>query len=602
VSSDQYRDLRSRVDSLRNQYSEYDRRRIRAVMNGGAKGVQAVLDWGQEGPEQDLRDLGVDLPTANYMHSGLERFAQKVGRPPSLKTDMLPTRDTDKARKKAEKRARIVQGWDDMSRMEMQYPQIGRWIAGYGFTVHVIAERKMGEFTYPVAELRDPYDCYPGFFGPDQQPTELAVIRRIPIETLRHIYPGLGSVKRQTTQGRGGAHILGRGQWEAGQYSSYNDVEVCEYMNPQGTWILSLDTEEIINFKPNPLTSGPAFVFTKRFSFDALQGQYQHVFGIMAMMAKLNLLAMIGAEESTFRETNVYGEMDSVEYEKGRDAINFFQSGSRVEKPTGEIINQTLQAINVLEREFRIVGAYDVQQDGISPNSFATGAGMDKLSGSADLNVREYQVAIRHSVELIDRKRLEWEETLHPNTEKRVYWYEGSSDFEETYIPSKDIAGDYRTERVFGAMATFDETSKILAGLQLVGARAMDMRTFQENIDGFRNISLINERIIQDQARDALLSSLGARSQQQDPVADMALVDILASPSEHINTLKKFFTPQEPQMSPEEMAMAQAQQMGMGGIPGGDPTGEGVGGPTSVQTILAQLEQGGSGAQTVSQI
>lgn len=598
----EFRELRDRIDSLRNQYSQHDRRRIRAVMNGGAQGVQAVLDWGLEGPEQDLRDLGVDLPTANYMHSGLERFAQKVGRAPTLKTDMIPTRDTNSARKRAEKRARIVQGWDDLGRMELQYPQIGRWTAGYGFSVQVITERNFGGEMYPVAELRDPFDCYPGFFGPDQQPTEMAVIRRMPYAKLKAIHPTLSSKIHR--RGRGGAVILDASSWESGLSPSSADVEVCEYFTPEGTYVVSLDTEDVISFVPNPLKSGPAFVLTKRFSFDQLQGQYFHVFGIMAMMAKLNLLAMIGAEDSTFRETNVHGEMTSAEYEKGRDAINFFEAGSRVEKPTGEIINQTLQAINVLEREFRIVGAYDVQQDGISPNSFATGAGIEKLAGSADLNVREYQTAIKHSSELCDRKRLEWEEAMHPHRKKRVYWYEGSSEFEESYVPSEDIAGDYRTRRVFGAMATFDETSKILAGLQLVGARAMDMRTFQENIDGLDNLSLVNERIIQDQARDALLSSLGARSQQQDPSADMALVEILDTPGSHIEVLKKFFTPQEPQMSPEEMAMAQAAQMGMGGVggPQGPPTGEGVGGPTSVQTILAQLEQGGSGAQTVSQI
>ena len=31
---------------------------------------------------------------------------------------------------------------------------------------------------------------------------------------------------------------------------------------------------------------------------------------------------------------------------------------------------------------------------------------------AADNNVREYQTVIRHSMELVDRKRLEWEDTL----------------------------------------------------------------------------------------------------------------------------------------------------------------------------------------------
>ena len=33
---------------------------------------------------------------------------------------------------------------------------------------------------YPYAELQDPFSCYPGVFGNDQQPKELAIIRRVP--------------------------------------------------------------------------------------------------------------------------------------------------------------------------------------------------------------------------------------------------------------------------------------------------------------------------------------------------------------------------------------------------------------------------------------
>ncbi|MCH8189254.1 MAG: hypothetical protein IIB66_11280, partial [Proteobacteria bacterium] len=48
-------------------------------------------------------------------------------------------------------------------------------------------------------------------------------------------------------------------------------------------------------------------------------------------------------------------------------------------------------------------------------------------------------------------------------------------------------------------------------------------RTMQENLDGFDNVSLINERIDQDMAKEMLLQSLGMRAQQGDPAADMAL-------------------------------------------------------------------------------
>ena len=79
----------------------------------------------------------------------------------------------------------------------------------------------------------------------------------------------------------------------------------------------------------------------------------------------------------------------------------------------------------------------------------------------------------------------------------------------------------------------------------------------------------------------------------------MALVEILDKPSGTVITLKKIFTPQEPQMSPEEQQMAQGG--GMGG-PGDASTGP----PPAVQTVLAQIESesegGRGGVQSVGQM
>ena len=592
-----------RTNVLKGLHDQSDRARIRAVMNGGALGVQSVLNWQGGGSVHDRRNdrrgldpgLGVDLPTANIMHSGLERLAQRIGRPPVLKTDMIPTKDTNKARKRAEKRARIVQGWDDITRMEMQYPQIGRWLPGYGFTFHSIRERRFGDTMYPVADLRDPYDVYPGAWGPDQQPHEVAVFRSVSAKELKIAFPQYAEVITTKIKSRSRASevpILGQtGSWEG---NPHNPVTLVEYYCDEGTYVVCPEIEMQLGYIPNPLMSGGAFVMTKRFSFDKLQGQFHHAFGLMAMMAKLNILGLIGVEDSTFRETNIFGELIGDTYERGRFAINTFEPGGRVEKPTSDQLQQTWQAINILERQFRIVAGYDVAQDGQSPNSFATGQGIRELGSSASENVKEYQVAIKHSTELIDRKRLEWEDVMHANSTKKVYWYEGGSQFEETYTPSKDIDKDYRTERVYGAMATFDENSKIIAGLQLVQARIMDRRTMQENLDGFKNVSLINERIDQDMAKEMLFQSLGQKSAQGDPAADMALIEILDKPAGSVTTLKKIFTPQAPEMSPEEMAMAQG---GMGG-PGDVSTGP----PPAVQTVLAQMEAAGGGVQSVGQL
>jgi hypothetical protein len=430
-------------------------------------------------------------------------------------------------------------------------------------------------------------------WGVDQQPTEVALYRHLSFKELRNSYPHMGEVmetKREARQGRSVPIIGELGSWEG---NPANPVTVIEYYCDDGTYVVCPELSMQLGFVPNPLSSGPAFVMTKRFSFDQLQSQFHHVFGLMAMMAKLNILGLIGVEDATFRETNIFGEMTGDTYERGRLAVNEFDTSARVEKPTSDQLNQTWQAINILERQFRVVAGYDVAQDGQSPNSFATGEGIKELGSSANQNVKEYQTAIKHSIELIDRKRLEWEETLHASEKKKVFWFEGSKAQEETYIPKKDIAGDYRTNREYGAMASFDDNGKIIAGLQLLQANIIDRRTLQDNIDGLKNRSLINERLDEDQAKEMLIQALGQRSAEKDPLATVALVEIMDSGRGAKETLKKLFTSQEPQMSPEEMAMA-------GGPPGGDALEGGP--PPAVQTILAQMESQGGGAQSVGRI
>ena len=135
-----------------NQNSYSTRGRIRAIMNGGPDGIQALLGDNLKG----FQDWQVPVP--NLMMSGLEHLSQKIGRIPNLKVDVPNGKDSDRARQKAEKIGRIVNAYDEVQKLDLQMPQVGRWLPGYGFAVWVIREKKDTNGTpYPCAELRDPY-------------------------------------------------------------------------------------------------------------------------------------------------------------------------------------------------------------------------------------------------------------------------------------------------------------------------------------------------------------------------------------------------------------------------------------------------------------
>ncbi len=601
-----------RVESLRSINLDYmmDRWRIKNIMNGGSEGIRAIMAWDQGKGTSGGKDNPqmADLPTVNMMASGVERLAQQVGIPPGLKMPYGP-RDSQEARKLAEKRERLVLGWDDLSRMNMQLPQIGRWLPGYGYFAWVVRpkEDKVTGQLWPHAELRDSFDVWPGFFGAMQQPHELAIRRQVPYESLKYVYPDIDwdSQFRKRGGNRGPLDmrmIANRAQpspdaggFRGGWEGPKGGAQVIEYFDDTGIYVVVPEFELELDYTPNICDTGPLFVCAKRFSFDRLISQYHHVVGMVGMMAKLNILGLIAAEDSTFRETNIIGEMEGNTYERGRFAVNHFERGTQIDRPTGDNNAQLFVQIDRLEQQLRIAASYPEVTDAIPQRGgWVTGRGTNELRQPVDANVGEYQNVIADALEQLDTRRLEWEERNEKGKRKRVFWIEGDRFTEETYVPKKDIDGNWRSERLFGMMAGWDDSQKIVAGLQLLQARVIDVDTFRDNLRGIRNPAQINERLNRDRAKDDLFSALEGLAGQGDGRALMVLAEIQKRPDQTVQILQKFFTATGQQPTPEEQAMAQ----------GGQPQAPAEMGPApNVQTVLSEIAASGAtrgGAQTVS--
>ena len=562
-----------------NQSAYSTRGRIRAIMNGGPDGLLALLGDQIKG-FQDFQ-----IPVPNLMMSGLEHLSQKIGRIPNLKVDVPKNKDSDRARAKADKIARIVTSYDDTQKLDLQMPQVGRWLPGYGFAVWVIREKKGPDGTpYPCAELRDPYNCFPGYFGADQQPKEMAIIRRVPKEALTKTYPQAADkinskdFYQVNTLGVGNAYGSAYTDSYNGSWANSNGEGdlIAEYYNEEGTYIFHMTSATILDFIPNPLDSGPAFVIAKKFAFDRLQGQYDQIIGLMASMAKINVMSIIAMEDAVFTETNISGEIESGQYRKGRFAVNYLAPGTQVSKPASNVPYQIFQQIDRIERQLRVGGSYPVSDDSQSPLSFATGRGLEELGASMSLMIREYHTVMADAIEMIDSKRLEWDQKMYGGKSKDLSGYYNNQFFSEKYDPSVDINGAYKTRRVYGAMAGYDEPQKIVTGLQLLQAGIIDTQTLQENLDGLDNLTTVNSRITKEKAEKVLFDSLLAQAQQGDPKATMAVIQIRKKPDDMQSILDKFYTAEQPEIP-------QAEQDLLGGAtlpPQGPPPG------------IAQLLQG----------
>ena len=553
-------DIIERASYLKRMHDDalVDRARFRAILNGGEDGIRQLLGPGLDNNESHT------IPAPNLMLSALDRLSQKIGKVPSLDVHITNARDSQRNKVKKDKLERIISAYDNMQRLELQLPQVARWLPGYGFAVWVITKKMdMNGHMYPCAELRNPYDCFPGYFGNTQQPDELAIIQKVPIRKLIDMYPELKTYfenkdTEDTSYDSYNLRYTDDGSWEN---SDENGDVILEYMNIEGTYVVHVASKKIVDFVPNPLKSGPAFVVAKRFSFDRLQGQFDQVIGLMAQLAKINILSSIAMEDAVFTETNIVGEIESGQYRKGRNAINYLTPGSQVVKPVTNLPYQLFEAVGRLERQLRVVAGYPVQDDAISPNSFVTGRGLEELESGVSQMVSEYHTILEYALQEVDAKRLELDEVLFGNKRKPLTGtYKGAA-FSESYTPNSDIDMNYVTKRKYGAMASFDAPNKIITGLQLMQAGIIDRETMQQEMDGLENLQQINERITKQKTEDILYQMLLQQSQQGDKKAMMAIVEIYNNPKRIGSILEKFFSASGEEPSPEEQAMLQQQMM-----------------------------------------
>lgn len=566
IDDNEIRSRCERVLELRNENrgSWPERYRIRQIMDGGAGAVGALLGDRVEDP--DFR-----LPIANLMLTASSRLAQKLGRQPDVKIDAPITTGSARSIAAADKRVRIVSAYDDLSQMDMMLPQLARWLPGYGYAAIVVTQRldDNGQ-PWPCLELRDPYETFLSDWGVNGQPYDMACIRIIAPERLAK-YPNLTSEARASLSKMStgpGYNSPDRGGWEN---ANGRGIEVYEYYDSAGCWWMAPQANVLLSFTPN-LLSGPAFHAFKRITFSKLTGQYDHIVGLLANIARVNVLATIAIEDSVLAETNIVGDLVGGTYNKGRQAINFFTPGTSVRKQNDQVPQQVFQYIDRTERQLRIVAGYPVTDDGQSPMSFTTGRGLQELASSIELEIREYQTILSRGLSALDAKRLEFDERYYPSVTKTMEGAIKGSPFAETYTPEKDIKGHRRTRRVYGAMAGYDEPAKIVTSLQLLQGGIIDDDTVRENIDGLDNHQLIKERILASKAEDLLMEGLLARAQQGDPVAIQAAMALMPESEVKAKIAEVF------------LAEAQAAQDAAA-----QPVAPPDGAPPNVNTILSRL-------------
>jgi len=79
------------------QERQVQKSRIKAILNGGADGIKALIGNTMETCDADL------LPAPNMLQSGIDRLAQKISGIPQVRVDVPNDNDSNRSKIRAEK-------------------------------------------------------------------------------------------------------------------------------------------------------------------------------------------------------------------------------------------------------------------------------------------------------------------------------------------------------------------------------------------------------------------------------------------------------------------------------------------------------------------
>lgn len=562
--------------------------RTAMMMDGGERAVQAMLG---EHKDEKFRDM----PIANYMRDAADAFATRLGAVPDLRVDPPTTgRKSDEnegKQKAAEKRARIVASYDDDHNdgIANKMPMLARWVPGAAYAVFTIDPVMVGGHPYPRATLHSPLDTMLGQWSSVSRPEDVGLISKVPVREIQHLYPHHAKRFDVRETAMSGGH---RGTLLSGHHRDGLGVTVVRYYDRHGTWVMAPDQSLLLDYIPNPLESGPAFVALTKFNYNRLRGEYDDMIGPMISMARLQILSEVSVRKDVAQPTNLFtgpGGALSGPYRQGFNATNIFDANSRVEIPNGTSQHQAWQQLDRLERAVRIEGTSPVQDSGESPMSFVTGRGMDALGDRVQRSVSETQRIFKAGLQQLDSKRLEYDEKAWPEISKPMQGVREGADFYETYIPKTHIKGQYRTRREYGAMAAVDEGARLngMALMQQLGWTSAAWSRTQLSETGIP-ASQMEQQIRNEQAEQAfqqmLLTHANAAESPEHMRALQLVVEML--PSGKMKDLaEKWLTARGEELEEQEAAMMQEPQAqpseqevmamlaGGGGAPqGGNPT------------------------------
>ena len=300
-------------------------------------------------------------------------------------------------------------------------------------------------------------------------------------------------------------------------------LDIIRYYDKDQSLIFAPQRNDLIlSQAKNPLGK-MMVVVARRPSIDGeMRGQFDDVLGIQLLRNRFALLAMEAAEKSV--QSPIVVPQDVQEMEFGGDAVIRTTNPAGVRRvelpiPAGAFTEQQL-----LQQELRTGTRYPESRTGNLDASIITGQGVQALMGGFDTQVKSAQAVFASALKDVISVCFEVDEAVF-NIEKTVRGVDAGAPYTVTYIPSKDIKGDYSADVRYGMLAGLNPAQGLIFMLQALGAKIISKDLVQREMPFGINVTQEQEKIEVEEMRNSLLASLNALSsaipqmatQGQDP-------------------------------------------------------------------------------------
>jgi len=583
-----YEEIKDRVESLRRASAERDARwnNVYSVRSGD---TDTVMPGSM--PEAWPKPI-----VANLIDTSARDMAEVMGAMPSINCS-AGTLVTDKSKKFSSKKTKIANYYVQCSGLDA-----GRQVTAadhyttYGQVIYSIEadfEKKR-----PHIRVENPMGTYieRDMFGRVKSHTKVWVEQAI---HLVNKFPQLLRVLQSNNDRQSG-----------GQGWAERKIEVVKYCDAdQIVMYLPQHGEQVVSSMENPL--GKVYISVGyRPSYDReIRGAFDDAIWVQLAKARMALLGLEATEKTVRAPLAVPRDVQKMTF--GDDAVIRTDNPDKIRRVGIDVPSAAFQEGQMLEQELRVGTRTPEARSGNMDASIITGRGVQALMGGFNTVISTGQTVLSEALSTAIELCFEMDEKLWPKEKKTVRGTVQGTPFEETYVPAKDIDGDYTVDVTYGFAAGQDPARAIVGLLQLRGDQLISRDFFQRQLPMSIDVQQMQVQIDNEQMVDAIKQGMMGYAQAipqmalqgQDPVEALKRLADMIKLREKGDSIQdavlKVFTPKEaPAGAPQNPMEALLAGAGGGAPAGAQPNASPSGQPGApqgmdLQSMLAGLTSGG---------